>query len=106
MPADGAPTKTDWERVSRSWRGRLNDRIAELEQLRDELTGCTGCGCLSLQRCRLYNPGDFAAEFGTGPGTSWATRLRSPPTPSAVAETTGLRHAPLVVGGVTIDSWP
>ena len=67
VPEHGAPTKADWERVSRSWRGHLNDRIAELEQLRDELTGCIGCGCLSLQRCRLYNPGDEAAQLGTGP---------------------------------------
>jgi MerR family redox-sensitive transcriptional activator SoxR len=67
VPPDGAPTKADWERVSRSWRGRLNERIAELEQLRDELTTCIGCGCLSLQTCALYNPGDSAAELGTGP---------------------------------------
>jgi MerR family transcriptional regulator, redox-sensitive transcriptional activator SoxR len=67
VPLHGAPTKADWERVSRSWRGRLNDRIAELERLRDELTGCIGCGCLSLQRCSLYNSSDRAAKLGSGP---------------------------------------
>lgn len=67
IPLDGAPNRADWERVSRSWRGRLDERIAELEQLRDELTDCIGCGCLSLQRCSLYNPSDRAAELGDGP---------------------------------------
>jgi MerR family redox-sensitive transcriptional activator SoxR len=67
IPLTSAPTKADWERVSRSWRSRLDDRIAELEQLRGELTGCIGCGCLSLQRCALYNPSDRAAQLGDGP---------------------------------------
>jgi MerR family redox-sensitive transcriptional activator SoxR len=67
VPADRAPTKREWARVSRSWRRRLDDRIATLERLRDELTGCIGCGCLSLRRCRLYNPEDVASTRGTGP---------------------------------------
>ena len=67
VPADRAPTQNEWARVSRSWRRRLDDRIATLERLRDELTGCIGCGCLSLRRCRLYNPGDVASTLGTGP---------------------------------------
>ena len=67
LPADRAPTKAQWARVSRAWRGRLDERIATLERLRDELTGCIGCGCLSLRRCRLYNPEDVAATRGTGP---------------------------------------
>jgi MerR family transcriptional regulator, redox-sensitive transcriptional activator SoxR len=67
LPTDRAPTKADWERLSRSWRRQLDERLEILEQLRDELDGCIGCGCLSLRRCRLYNPGDVASGLGTGP---------------------------------------
>lgn len=66
LPADRAPNKTEWARLSRAWCGRLDDRIAELERLRDDLTGCIGCGCLSLATCRLYNPDDAAAADGEG----------------------------------------
>lgn len=67
LPAGRTPTKADWERLSRSWRGRLDDQIAVLERLRDRLTSCIGCGCLSLRTCRLHNPGDEAAALGPGP---------------------------------------
>ena len=67
LPGDRAPTRTEWERLSRGWRKELDQRIATLHGLRDDLTGCIGCGCLSLQRCRLYNPDDAAAALGTGP---------------------------------------
>jgi MerR family redox-sensitive transcriptional activator SoxR len=67
LPADRAPTKREWARLSRAWRGRIDERIAALEGLRDDLSDCIGCGCLSLQRCRLYNPDDVAATRGTGP---------------------------------------
>ena len=67
LPSDRAPTKAEWARLSRTWRGRLDDRIAELERLRDDLTGCIGCGCLSLATCRLYNPQDAASMKGDGP---------------------------------------
>jgi MerR family redox-sensitive transcriptional activator SoxR len=67
LPHDRAPTRAEWKRLSRSWRTQLDDRLATLERLRDDLTGCIGCGCLSLQRCRLYNPADVAAGRGTGP---------------------------------------
>jgi MerR family transcriptional regulator, redox-sensitive transcriptional activator SoxR len=67
LPRDRAPRRTEWERLSRGWRKELDQRIATLEGLRDDLTGCIGCGCLSLQRCRLYNPDDAAAALGTGP---------------------------------------
>lgn len=66
LPPGRAPTKTEWARLSHAWRGRLDARIADLERLRDELTGCIGCGCLSLASCRLYNPGDSAADEGAG----------------------------------------
>jgi MerR family redox-sensitive transcriptional activator SoxR len=67
LPPDRAPTKAQWARLSAAWRRRLDDEIASLEQLRDDLTSCIGCGCLSLQTCRLYNPGDAAATRGAGP---------------------------------------
>jgi MerR family redox-sensitive transcriptional activator SoxR len=67
LPADRTPTRAQWAKLSRSWRVRLDERIAALESLRDDLTDCIGCGCLSLQRCRLNNPDDGAAALGTGP---------------------------------------
>jgi MerR family redox-sensitive transcriptional activator SoxR len=66
LPADRTPTKADWTRLSKSWRGRLDQRIGELERLRDDLDSCIGCGCLSLQRCNLYNKNDRLAEGGPG----------------------------------------
>ncbi len=66
LPKDKAPAKADWARLSRAWRPRLDTRITELEKLRDELTGCIGCGCLSLRTCRLINRDDVAAEDGAG----------------------------------------
>ncbi|HEY0690164.1 MAG TPA: redox-sensitive transcriptional activator SoxR [Kribbella sp.] len=66
LPEDRTPTRADWSRLSKSWRGRLDQRIAELERLRDDLDTCIGCGCLSLQRCNLYNKNDGLAERGPG----------------------------------------
>jgi len=66
LPADRTPSKTDWVRLSRSWQERLDDRIAELHRLRDDLTGCIGCGCLSLRSCKLINKGDRIAVNGPG----------------------------------------
>ena len=66
LPEDRPPTKRDWERLSRSWRAELELRIATLEGIRGRLTGCIGCGCLSLRRCALLNPGDEAAQDGPG----------------------------------------
>lgn len=67
LPAGRAPTKKDWSRLSTLWRGDLDRRIEQLQRLRDELDGCIGCGCLSLQACRLYNPDDELAADGSGP---------------------------------------
>lgn len=67
LPADRAPNAREWGRISKSWRARIDERIATLERLRDELTSCIGCGCLSLTRCSLYNKSDAAAALGTGP---------------------------------------
>jgi MerR family redox-sensitive transcriptional activator SoxR len=66
LPESRVPTKADWARLSSSWRARLDDQIAGLEALRDGLTTCIGCGCLSLKRCALSNPGDVAAGAGAG----------------------------------------
>jgi MerR family redox-sensitive transcriptional activator SoxR len=67
LPPDRAPTRRDWARISRSWNARIDQRIAELQRLKAGLTDCIGCGCLSLERCRLANPDDRAASFGPGP---------------------------------------
>ena len=66
LPHGRTPTKADWNRISRAWRARLDAEIAALEKLRDGLTGCIGCGCLSLQRCRISNPDDMLADEGPG----------------------------------------
>ena len=66
LPESRTPTRADWERLSASWRSRLDARISLLERLRDDLSGCIGCGCLSLQVCPLYNPGDVLAAKGPG----------------------------------------
>ena len=67
LPRDRAPTKRDWARLSRRWGRRLDRRIADLQNLRDRLDSCIGCGCLSMKNCALYNPGDAAASAGSGP---------------------------------------
>jgi MerR family redox-sensitive transcriptional activator SoxR len=69
LPDGRTPTANDWEKLSRSWRPLLEARIAELERLRDNLSHCIGCGCLSLKTCALSNPGDVAAQYG--PGAVW-----------------------------------
>jgi MerR family redox-sensitive transcriptional activator SoxR len=66
LPDKRTPTKADWERLSRGWRPLLDARIAAMERLRDTLTSCIGCGCLSLKACALYNPDDSAREKGPG----------------------------------------
>jgi len=67
LPEARTPTKADWARLSGRWRRRLDEQIGLLERLRDNLTGCIGCGCLSLQRCALSNPSDELAALGPGP---------------------------------------
>ena len=66
LPGGRTPTKADWTRLSRDWRGRINDQIDRLERLRDRLDSCIGCGCLSLQRCSLSNPDDLVRSRGPG----------------------------------------
>ncbi len=67
LPHDRTPNKSDWEKLSRSWRKRLDRQIAELQALRNDLTDCIGCGCLSLKSCAIFNPADAIAERGSGP---------------------------------------
>ena len=67
LPGTRTPNAADWARISKALRERIDTRIAALERTRKNLEGCIGCGCLSLKRCALYNPGDKAAREGTGP---------------------------------------
>lgn len=67
LPEERGLSAEDWRQLSKEWRPMLDQRIRLLEGLRDELDSCIGCGCLSLERCRLRNPGDRAADLGPGP---------------------------------------
>jgi MerR family redox-sensitive transcriptional activator SoxR len=76
LPENRAPQRADWARISGSWTRRIDERIAELTRLRDGLTQCIGCGCLSLKQCKLSNPGDWAAQLGPGPRYWMGNRRR------------------------------
>jgi len=80
LPAGRTPTPEDWALLSEHWRSRLDEQIAALEGLRDELTSCIGCGCLSFKVCALYNPDDRASAFGSGPRYLLGDRGRDVPT--------------------------
>ncbi|WP_448207006.1 redox-sensitive transcriptional activator SoxR [Azospirillum sp. sgz302134] len=67
LPEDRAPTSEDWKAMSAAWKQELDDRIATLTRLRDDLDGCIGCGCLSVSACPLRNPWDELSEDGPGP---------------------------------------
>lgn len=67
LPDQRTPTREDWALLSRSWQADLDERIHRLRQLRDEFTDCIGCGCMSLDRCPLANPGDVVGRRGPGP---------------------------------------
>jgi MerR family transcriptional regulator, redox-sensitive transcriptional activator SoxR len=67
LPTNRVPERADWAKLSSGWTSRIRERIAELERLQVGLTECIGCGCLSLDRCRLANPGDRVARRGSGP---------------------------------------
>ena len=67
LPGNRTPKSADWAKLSSSWTSRIDERIAELERLRAGLSECIGCGCLSLERCELSNPGDRAGARGAGP---------------------------------------
>jgi MerR family transcriptional regulator, redox-sensitive transcriptional activator SoxR len=78
LPESRTPTAGDWARLSRSWRPRIDRQIALLERLRDDLSSCIGCGCLSLKQCALYNPEDMAHGLGPGPRYLLGDRRPSP----------------------------
>ncbi|MFC7545343.1 redox-sensitive transcriptional activator SoxR [Plantactinospora sp. GCM10030261] len=87
LPMDSIPTARDWKRVSRRWQIMLEARKREIEQLQRELTGCIGCGCLSMEACRLLNPEDELGTQGPGP-----RRLDARPDRSGRARSTTPRH--------------
>ncbi|KAF0813591.1 Redox-sensitive transcriptional activator SoxR [Andreprevotia sp. IGB-42] len=76
LPVTAAPGRRDWERLSAGWRSDLDVRIAQLQQLRDTLDDCIGCGCLSIDRCRLRNPYDELAAQGAGPQRLWVKEIK------------------------------
>jgi MerR family transcriptional regulator, redox-sensitive transcriptional activator SoxR len=76
LPEGRTPTREDWAALARAWQDRLDERIRGLQQLRDDFTGCIGCGCMSIDRCGILNPGDVLGERGPGP-----RRLLAGPTP-------------------------
>jgi MerR family transcriptional regulator, redox-sensitive transcriptional activator SoxR len=73
LPEERTPTREDWKKVSLSWKDDLTSRIEQLQRLRDNLTECIGCGCLSVDRCALANPCDTLGDDGPG-----ARRLMTP----------------------------
>jgi MerR family transcriptional regulator, redox-sensitive transcriptional activator SoxR len=77
LPQDHVPEGRDWAKLSGAWVGRIDERIEELNRLRAGLAGCIGCGCLSLERCELANPGDRAGRYGPGP-RYWISDPRRP----------------------------
>ena len=83
LPEGRPPTARDWARLSRAWRDRLDEQIAALERLRDGLTSCIGCGCLSLTRCGLYNPSDAVGAQGAGARLLPSALRRVPPSSNA-----------------------
>ncbi|MEZ6030202.1 MAG: redox-sensitive transcriptional activator SoxR [Hyphomonadaceae bacterium] len=76
LPAGRTPTQKDWEKISRNFRDKLDERIARMTRLRDYLTGCIGCGCLSMQKCALVNPADGLKKFGPGPRSVLGDKLQ------------------------------
>ncbi|MEP6298315.1 MAG: MerR family DNA-binding protein, partial [Ilumatobacter sp.] len=67
LPNGRTPTERDWNRLATGFAADIDERIAGLQRLRDDLDGCIGCGCLSMQKCAMWNPDDGARRFGTGP---------------------------------------
>ncbi|MFF9487268.1 redox-sensitive transcriptional activator SoxR [Streptomyces sp. NPDC014676] len=66
LPEGRTPTRDDWAHLSEAWRSELDERIRQLNRLRDHLTDCIGCGCLSLESCVLSNPNDISGDHLTG----------------------------------------
>ncbi|UWZ98385.1 redox-sensitive transcriptional activator SoxR [Vibrio splendidus] len=66
LPMNQTATKRDWERVAKKWQGQLDSKMAQIKSLQENLTGCIGCGCLSMQKCHLLNPEDILHDQGQG----------------------------------------
>jgi MerR family transcriptional regulator, redox-sensitive transcriptional activator SoxR len=88
LPGERTPTQADWSRLSRAWQPLLDERIAALMRLRDQLNSCIGCGCLSLRNCALYNPTDSAGRLGAGPRYLLGDPPPQPVTSASKARTT------------------
>jgi MerR family transcriptional regulator, redox-sensitive transcriptional activator SoxR len=101
LPEERTPTRGDWARLSESWRKELDARIERLQQLRDDLTDCIGCGCLSLGSCKLSNPFDVLGENGPGP-RRLLTDAAAPASPAA-GDTAERAEATAPVGGPVAD---
>lgn len=67
LPNARPPNAADWRALAQRWRETLDDRIERLTKLRDQMSDCIGCGCLSMKACPLRNPGDALAGEGAGP---------------------------------------
>ena len=89
LPEGRPPTAADWARLSAGWRDRLDEQIRALGQLRDGLSSCIGCGCLSLDRCALSNPGDIAGRDGAGARWLSPVLRRVPPVSNAGTSSAG-----------------
>lgn len=76
LPQGRTPTQKDWEKISRNFHGKLEERIQRMTRLRDYLEGCIGCGCLSMKKCALVNPADGLRKFGTGPRSVLGDKLK------------------------------
>ncbi|MFI6447041.1 redox-sensitive transcriptional activator SoxR [Kitasatospora sp. NPDC050543] len=89
LPENRAPSPAEWNGVAQSWQSRIDEQIAELEQLKVKLTGCIGCGCLSLSKCALYNADDRAGTAGPGARYLLTRDPASGPEPGAAADPVG-----------------
>jgi MerR family redox-sensitive transcriptional activator SoxR len=87
LPTDRVPTREDWDRLTKTWTSQIDERIEELKRLKGGLTGCIGCGCLSLESCAILNPYDRVASHGPGP-RYWMGDAR-PPVRGARSSSTG-----------------
>ncbi|MEC4721668.1 redox-sensitive transcriptional activator SoxR [Noviherbaspirillum sp. CPCC 100848] len=86
LPESRTPTARDWERLAKRWKEDLDDRIQRMILLRERLTGCIGCGCLSMKLCPLVNPADSVAECGAGPQFLEPGAAPAPAAPSESAQ--------------------
>ena len=89
LPQGRTPTREDWDQLARRWKPWLDERIAALERLRDKLSSCIGCGCLSLDTCALYNPDDAAGRLGPGPRYLLGNSLRATNSPVGIPADAG-----------------